>query len=150
MIQEAQSIGGAEALRNWIGIFEMLRATGGVERSWLVTREDEGLVPQPVREFIDLWVSVYHNILVGELACMYLAATGLLQAPRGLCEAGRAENQSEATPEIIQTLRTLSLEVSDTIDEWETPAPLLAYETTIEKYGDTIIVEDQNNDQLAA
>ncbi|KAN0110934.1 hypothetical protein V8E51_007321 [Hyaloscypha variabilis] len=71
MIQEAQSIGGAEALRNWMGIFEMLRATGGVERSRPVTREDEGLVPQPVREFIDLWVSVYHNTLVGELACMY-------------------------------------------------------------------------------
>ena len=52
------------------------------------------------------------------------------------------ENQSEATPEIVQTLQKLSLEVSDTVDEWETLAPLLTYETTIEKYGDTIIVED--------
>jgi hypothetical protein len=42
------------------------------------------------------------------------------------------------------------LEVSDTIDEWETPAPLLTYETTIEKHGDTIIVEDQTDNQLAA
>ena len=60
------------------------------------------------------------------------------------------ENQLEATPEIVQTLQKLSLEVSDIVDEQETLAPLLTYETTIEKHGDTIIVEDQDNDQLVA
>ncbi len=52
------------------------------------------------------------------------------------------KNQLEATPEIVQTLQKLSLEVSTIVDEQETPAPLLTYETTIEKHRDTIIVED--------
>lgn len=44
----------------------------------------------------------------------------------------------------------LSLEINDQIDEWEIPAPPLSYETTIEKQGDTIIVEDRADDQQVA
>jgi hypothetical protein len=49
-------------------------------------------------------------------------------------------DQSAATPEVIETIQTISLEVDDLIDNWELLPPLKTFETTVDKPGDTIIV----------
>jgi len=45
-------------------------------------------------------------------------------------------------PEIIQTLEILSLDINNIINDWEILPPPYSFETTVNKHGDTIIINE--------
>lgn len=52
------------------------------------------------------------------------------------------DDQSTASIEVVRTIKVLTQDIEDTIEDWALLPPLRSFERTIEKPGDTIVVDE--------